>query len=143
MVYSDNPIISRITKPTSNVNLIPLTSIALAGAGAEVIMNDDNNAHKNTKVIFNQGQETISLWQFIRMYTIAGIPIIDFIIFYVIIYIINAIYLHYDYKLVLIITVPITILFNILTNKKLKISWFIVVAMVISIYYLVKIKLDH
>ncbi len=144
MVYSPNhSIINKITKPTSNVSLLPLTSIALASAGAEVITEDDNNQINNPKVIIPQNQEIISLWQFLKLYTIGDIPIIDFCIVYVILYVINSLYLHYDYKIILVLTVPITIIYNILTNKRLKISIFMVVAIIVSMYFLFTMKFNH
>lgn len=88
-------------------------------------------------------EEKINLWKFIRLYTISGIPLIDIIIVYVILYIINSLYCGYNYKFVLILTVPITILFNMLTNKKFKLSIFILIVLIISIYYLLTSHFDQ
>jgi hypothetical protein len=144
MVYSNNnSLVNKIIKPTSNVNLIPLTSIALAGAGTEVITNENNDGSIAHTVTIPKNQEKLNLWQFLHLYTIGGIPIIDFFIFYVILYIVNALYLHCDYKLILLLTVPIAIVYNILTNKNLKISLFIVLASLISIYFLLTMNFEN
>lgn len=136
---NSNTYVNKMLKPTSNAKLIPLTTIALAGAGAEII-NEDNNDQINYKMMIPKNMETINAWQFLKLYTVSGIPIVDFFFIYVILYVINSIYLHYNYKLVLLLTIPITIIYNIITNKKLEISVFMVVSIIVSAYFLFTTK---
>ncbi|XWV26477.1 putative orfan [Tupanvirus soda lake] len=147
MVYSNTyDLTSKIIKPTSNINIKPLTSVALASAGANVIMNDEtyNFLQKNPETTsVSDNEQILNLWQFIRLYTVATIPIVDFIIVYTVVYILNALYLHYNHKFVLISTVPFTILISILTNKNMKITSFIIIVMIISIYYLLTLNLEQ
>ncbi|XWV25218.1 putative ORFan [Tupanvirus deep ocean] len=147
MVYPNTyELTSKIIKPTSNIKLAPLTSAALAGAGANVIIDDDkyNLLQKNPQATtVSENEQIINLWQFIRLYTVATIPIVDFIIVYTVIYTINSLYLHYNHKFVLISTVPFTILVSILMNKNMKISSFIIIVMIISIYYLLTLDLEQ
>lgn len=124
----------------------PMASAIIGASGATVVMEEENNDN-DYQIIKTNGvdiqtncQEIINLWQFIRMYTISNIPLIDFIVVYVIIYIVNLLYLHYDKKFVLILTFPITILYNILSNNKLKITGFMLIIILISIYYLLTLK---
>ena len=77
----------------------------------------------------------ISLWQFSKMYTIMKIPIIDFLLTYLFIYVINALYFKYDYKVILIVTIPITIILNILLNKNIEITNILMFIIITSIYY--------
>jgi len=58
----------------------------------------------------------VTLLEFIRMYTIAKIPIMDFIIIYVIIYSLNCIYFDCDFKIVSVGTIPLTIFLNMIFN---------------------------
>lgn len=113
-------IIDKLTKPTSNINISLLT---------EFIDNTDTN-------IKSQNKNVTNLWQFSKIYTVGNIPIIDFLIVYIFLYLINSIYQKYNYKLVLIATIPFTIILNIFINKNIKISWIILLVLMISIYFL-------
>jgi hypothetical protein len=139
MVYTNTGmIVNKISKPISNTNLTPVTSAILAGAGANVILENEKyrTHHPHNIIMITENQKTINLWEFIRLYTIGNIPIIDFLIIYIAIYLINSLYLNYDKKIVLISTIPITILYNIITNKNMKVTTFLVLVLIISIYYL-------
>ena len=151
MVYTNtNSIVNKIAKPTG-IKMTPITSAILAGAGASVILDKVNNDNKiadnavitrssSAPTTASTGQEVINLWQFIRLYTIAGIPIIDFFITYILIYVFNSYYLHYDEKIILISTIPITIIYNLLTNKNVKMSWFLLAVIIISVFLLFMVK---
>ncbi len=48
----------------------------------------------------------------------------------------NKIYFHFDYKIILIATIPITIIFNIVTNKHFVLSNLMIIILFFSFYYL-------
>lgn len=140
--------IAKINKPVSNINLEYLTNLM---SGDENNENNDNN-NNNKKDISNkhkkkeisdstkeisESDKEISLLEFSRLYKIGQIPIMDFIAIYIILYLFNSICLHYNYKLILVSTIPITILFDILTNNNLKISGIMIFVLIISILYLI------
>lgn len=81
-------------------------------------------------------EKEISLLDFSRLYKIGKIPVIDFIIIYILLYSINSIYFKYDYKIILIVTIPITIIFNLFTNPQLKLSTIMLIILILSIFYL-------
>lgn len=91
-------IVNKITKPTSRINLSSLI---------------DESSNQYLQENIHEQEKQLSLWQFIRLYTIGKIPVIDFIITYIILHLFNLYYLHFDYKFILIMTILIVILFNI------------------------------
>lgn len=78
----------------------------------------------------------INLIEFTRLYKFGQIPIIDFIFVYIIIYLVNSIYLDLDYKIILVGAIPITIVINLLMNKKCKTTNIIILVLIMSMYYL-------
>jgi hypothetical protein len=125
MEYSIIPSASqRVIKSTSQADLNSLTKISQI-----------KNNHDGRKI--NEGKSNLNFWQVARLYTIGRIPIIDFIIVYIILYIINSIKLHYNYKFILIAVIPIVILINIFINKNLKPSFILILIVAISLYFLV------
>jgi len=88
-------------------------------------------------------EKEISLLDFSRLYKIGKIPVIDFIIVYILLYSINSIYFRYDYKIVLIITIPITIIFNLFTNPQLKLSTIMLIILILSIFYLFSVSAQY
>lgn len=150
-MYSNSAnVINGISKPTYKINLKPLTKLAVASATANAIIfeNSSSNDQKKTDIIYdnrnsNEQNDTIlstekqlNLWQFCRLYTIGQMPIMDFFVIYVILYSINTICTDYNYKLILIATIPLTIIFNIFTNKNIKISGLLILILLTSFYYL-------
>ena len=156
MVYTNTySIVNKIAKP-AGIKMTPITAAILTGAGASVILdqvNDDNKipigtannaiitrAQSAPTTTTSTNQEAINLWQFIRLYTVAGIPIIDFFITYILIYVFNCFYFHYDAKIIVLLAIPVTIIYNLLTNKNVKISWFLIAIMIISVFLLFVVK---
>ena len=136
-------IISKITTPTNppKLNNIPkiasLFSAPILASAAVNTMSDNNDLYFETNEnIVVESDKELNFWQFLRLYKIAQIPIMDLIIIYVLIYCVNSIYLNYNYKWVLLMTIPITVLFNILTNKEFKLSAIIMAMLIITLYYL-------
>lgn len=96
--------------------------------------------NKPLKTYYEDNEKPIprySLLDFIRLYKIGGIPIIDFFIVYIILYMINKIHFNYDFKLVLVATIPVTIVFNLVINKKIKITLIIIIILLLSMLYLI------
>ena len=139
----NNPIIDNAIKPTSR--FASLGNFAIPAVTAGTVISDENNAvqyngdNNNTK--YSNQKKEINLWEFSRLYKIGQIPILDIIIVYVIIYLFNSLFLNYNYKFVLLMIIPVTIFFNILTNEEFKISFFIILIFVISLYYLFSLDL--
>ena len=122
-------------KPTSNINLKRLAGAAIASTGAALIVDDDDS--DTPAKIYTESLPTINLWQFIKMYTIFHIPIVDFIITFIIIYCINALCFKYNIRYMLVAAIPITIILNLFINKKVTFSWTICILLVFSIGLLI------
>jgi hypothetical protein len=134
---------------TSLSNNLTAAAAGIAGAGTVVLLDNDNNYHhKKDNYLFHQNNhqicpehlQVISFWEFIHLYTVGEMPIIDFFFIYIILYISNAVYFGRDQRLVLLLTIPITVIYNLITNREMKISWFIIIIMAISIYFLLTIN---
>jgi hypothetical protein len=134
-----------IIKPVSGLNFKALNSSALAlGLGTVIDNQKDNFIKKDLKNQENEDKE-ISLLDFSRMYRIGQIPVMDFVIVYIILYCLNyvsSVY-NYNYKFILIATIPITLVFNLLTNKDLKVSWTIIIILILSSYYLLSSSIQN
>ncbi len=126
-MYISN-IMSRVDMPTSNIHLYNMTN-------SNMDKNHDSNTDSDAKPILN-------LWQFCQLYKIGGIPVIQFIVLYFLLYIFNAIYGHYNYKLILIITVPIVIIFNLITNPNVKLSIINASIIFIALILIINMKYD-
>mgnify|MGYP001266214016 CR=1 FL=1 len=155
MVYNNTGnIINNINRSTATA-----ATLATAAIGASVILQEENNSGKsyvefasNASNVSNSTQESpasktsnedepeLTLWQFCRLYRIGKIPIMDFIVVYIILYALNCIFFHFDYKLILISTVPITLILEILTNQQLKVSAILIIILLVSVYYLLALK---
>lgn len=83
----------------------------------------------------NEKQPDLKLWKFTRLYKIGKIPIVDFIFVYIGLYIINSLWFHVDHYLTLILTIPITLLLNIIFNKTIKITMTIFIIIIIFLVY--------
>lgn len=68
----------------------------------------------------NKDTKVTNLFDFCRLYTLLGIPIIEFIIFYLTFYFINAQYVHKSHCWVLICTLLFVIVFNIVVNEEFR-----------------------
>ena len=140
---------SKIVKPTSTISN-STANLLLASAGTGIIIMDSENPESNynnnllvTKektgnLIIDEKKE-MSLLEFSRLYKIGQIPIMDFVMIYILLYVLNSICLKYDYKYILIATIPLVILLNLITNKSLKMNWFLLVIVLGSIYLLFSI----
>lgn len=143
MISKNHKISSQMTKPTSKTNLTPITNLMLVGAGigAGTVILDESDKNYTQSIISKSNEisnhkSQVNLIEFSRLYTIGQIPIIDFIVIYILLYIVNHIYLKFDYKYILIATIPIVICFNLITNKNLKISWGMLVVLFGCMYLL-------
>jgi hypothetical protein len=87
----------------------------------------------------NNYPSQISLWECITLYKIGNIPIIEFAIGYLLLYFINHYFLKCNYKIILIV-IPFVILLNIAFNKSTKPSWFLIIILLITLYFLIKIE---
>lgn len=128
-------IANKLTNPTSNANLYAI---------ANLVLDEDNNYANHNPVsqisTFNNNESELNLCQFCRLYTIAGVPIMDFFIVYILFYVLNSICLKYDYKLVLLATIVVVIVFNIFTNKNISCLPFWIIVLVVTLYYIFRTK---
>lgn len=111
--------IREIPKPTTKISFDTLK---------EKVYQNKNDDLKNKSQSGSKYQ--ISLLDFSRMYTIYNIPFVDFFVVYVVLYCLNNLRCfdrEIDFKVILISTIPITIFFNIITNKKMIIDHVIVI----------------
>lgn len=142
MIPKNHLIANKINKPISTVNASALMGAAIGATAATVIDEDDSTNHNNIRNI-SKYPDTMNLLEFSRLYKLGQIPIIDFAIGYIILYILNSICAKYDHKLILIITVPLVIIFNLLLNPNVKPTIALGIVCIISIYYLLTTKYVH
>ena len=76
----------------------------------------------------------LNLWEFSRMYQVYNIPVTDFIIVYLILYCVFHIYSYDNLKLALIMTIPITLIFNMVTNPKLTVGTYNTIFIIVIIF---------
>jgi hypothetical protein len=60
-------------------------------------------------------RKEITLLHFMRLYKLGDIPVMDFIMIYIIFFVFNNLYFNIDYKIILIGSIPFTILFNMIS----------------------------
>lgn len=141
--------VGTIIKPTADLdgftnlnfaNKAAISAMGLTTVIAEESLNDPKpinvgNLGKNTKSTDSQSE--MNLLDFSRLYKIGGIPVIDFILVYVLLFIANKLYLDFNYKIILVATIPITIIFELIISQgKIKLSFILILILIISIFYL-------
>jgi hypothetical protein len=65
----------------------------------------------------------MNLIQFSRLYTIGGVPFFDFIVVYIALYVANSLYLHWDYRSIIFITIPIVVIIDYLVDNNVEMSY--------------------
>lgn len=93
-----------------------------------------NNSSLASLSVDSDSQQTMNIINFSRLYKIGQIPVFDFIIIYVLLYIINRVYFHWDCKIILVVTIPITIVFNLLTNERIRLTNSMMILLLLSTY---------
>lgn len=143
---SDTNYAEELLKPTNriNFNLIDKTDI---GFDPKLLGFNDGPVHPQQRIYFKRNPKykpEINLFDFSRLYTIGHIPVIDFVIVYIILYCLNCLCLDFDFKVVLIGAIPLTILINLLSNDKVNISvgllTVLFVTIIVSIHSLVTLE---
>lgn len=125
-------IVNKLTKPTSNLNFDQINSHIKNN-----LVSDLENHSESIEPTEMETTENISLVDFSRMYKIGGIPIIDFVVVYIFLYVLNHFYFKFDFKTVLVGTIPITIILEFISNPKVKLSTTMLTILVLSIGYLI------
>lgn len=70
----------------------------------------DANANPNSKSEANTASKaTINVWQFLQMYKIGGVPIVNFVVAYAIVYLANKLFFSYNYRVLLLVTIAIVL----------------------------------
>lgn len=80
-----------------------------------------------------ENKSNLNLLEFSRLYKIYEIPIINFVIIYIILYGLNCLHFDCNFKNVLILTIPITLIFSAISNPKLKLSPVMVIVLIASV----------
>ena len=73
----------------------------------------------------------------VRLQRIGAVSLIDFVLIYILLYIVNAWYLQYDYKIIFVLAITLTIFINAIFNKQFKLSGLIMIIFLLSIIYLI------
>ena len=126
---------TQIIKPTTTGNFNNLLkSAAISTISLGTLMDRSNDyvteiSPKSSKT----PKKEISLLQFMRLYNVGNIPVIDFIVEYVMLCVLNNLYFKLDYKSILIGTIPFTIIFNLSSNPKCKISSSVIIILLMSL----------
>lgn len=107
-----------LSKPTSKLSFSSIEK----KIHAETFDNEETDSPK----------KKVTLLEFVRMYTISKIPIMDFIIMYIILYSLNCIYVDCDFKIVSVGTIPLTILLNMLFNDNFVESFGVILVFAVS-----------
>ena len=114
-------IIDKINKPTLKMASLSKIAIPALVAGSIISAEEDSPLYymkEDKNVMQIDTNKEINLWEFSRLYKIGQVPILDIILIYIILYLFNSLFLDYNFKFVLILVIPVTILFNVLTNKE-------------------------
>lgn len=132
--------LNTIVKPVSTINFNALNHLAVAnmGLGTAITSYNPNYITQiiNNNKINNNNYNELNLLDFARLYKIGQIPIIDFVIVYIILYVFNKLYSCFDYKFIFVATIPITVIFNLIVNKRIKLSNMMIFILLLSIIYL-------
>lgn len=142
MVYPNTNLVrNKIKQPTSKLNLNSVTPVILGITGASLIIDENSKKNqatlKSTTDFSEDTNDELNLWQFSRLYEFQNIPIVDFFLMYIVLYSINAVYFNYNYKFILISTIPLTIVINIIINPSIKLTNLLMAVIVASLGYLV------
>ena len=116
---------NKIAKPNSKIDINQLANLLLDKSI------DDNKRATQTE---------INIVDFCRFYKVGHIPVIDFLVGYVILYVLNNICPKFDYRLILIGTIPLVIIFNLATNEDIQTNLLLLLILVGSIIYLIKMN---
>ena len=82
-------------------------------------------------------KKELTFIQFLRMYRIGQIPIMDLIFIYIMIYVANSLYFKCKYQWTLLMSIIFTIIIAIIVDRNFKMSIIIIIILIISIYLLV------
>lgn len=121
------------TIKSSNFMSTQMTAAENTGTNTTINKKDNKNGNNHLSDTKNE----LNLLNFSRLYKIGQIPIMDFIIMYIILCIFNAICFNYDYKIMLVATIPLTILIDIIFVKNIKITKLLLIIFFVSISYLI------
>lgn len=124
--------VSHISRPTNEISSYSAAvagSAALAAGGALAL-----SPRRSFSPEQLENSQTINGFQYCRLYTVAGIPIIDFIVAYILLYVANSLWFRLHQGTVLVAAIPLTIVFNLLTNSKVQMSSFLLILIIISLF---------
>jgi hypothetical protein len=98
-------------------------------------MNSNNINSKSDQLrdVSNDPKPQMNLLEFSRIYEIHNIPFINFFIVYALLYSLNCLHFGYDFRLVLLASIPITIFLSMISNPGLNLSLSMMIVLVVSV----------
>lgn len=106
----------------------------------EVMSEIDSIPAKQNGSNDHPAKKEINLIELARLYRLVNVPVVDFIMVYIVIYTFNEVYFNFDYKTILIATIPITIILNLLMDNKCKITEMVLLVLFISVIAIIRNK---
>lgn len=88
------------------------------------------------KGIGQTGPETLNLWQFLSLWSIYDIKIIDIVLTFAVLEIINRLWFRYSTIYVIILTLLIVIIYNIAFNPNFQMNGYVFVIVIVCIVLL-------
>jgi hypothetical protein len=139
-----NKYLEKGVKPVSNHSRVD-QSLALAAVTGSYATNDANEeliVLPVEKVSYSSStvDQVDDLWDFCRLYKVMNIPILDFFVIYIILYVLNKLYFGLNYKFILVLSVLVTVMFESLTSDTVQINLAIMSVIIICIILLLIIK---
>jgi Ca2+/Na+ antiporter len=114
----------------------PATALAITGSSAYVAATDENKSN-NISIGSDTNITTMCLWDYLRMYKILGIPIIDLLLIYLLLYTINHYWWHYEYKSIIVLSLALTIFVEYVLEQKSPHPVIFIIIFSLCIVYLV------
>jgi|SRR5579872_257063 len=131
---------THLIKPTTSSPHLStlLNSAAISTISLGSLMDRPRNyTNKISNSSNDKSPKEITLLHFMRLYKVGNIPIIDFVVVYLMLCVLNHLYFHLDYKIILISAIPFTIIFNLLADPNCKLSQSTLIVLAASIGYVV------
>jgi len=116
-----------VAKPNSNINFASVKNY-MSDKKEDELNNKNTNSSSG-----EEPEQKINLLEFSRLYKICEIPIINFVIVYIILYCLNCLHFDYDFKIILVAAVPITLIFSMISNPMLNMSISMMIVLIITI----------
>lgn len=123
-------------KPMGRLGIFRAGSLNTIGVGAALSNNQtyykQTNDYHSSDNKYNC-ENKMNLYQFSRLFKIGGVPFMDFVTVYILLYISNNMYFNICNEKILVSTIPATVLFNYFIHNKPK-NYLLVTSIICIIY---------